>query len=181
MAKLQLVSPWINFYHELQAFFKYDEDVYVLYDENFESKPEIKLYVNSSEKAGALAKLLPDSRSFGNVELKITVIPSNKPKSEIKNSRYNYRRGRANSDTEALFVKALLSNRAFEFSETVSGVFTNDIVYIVFVNEVVQYYDDNIGDYYGQCSMLFQNLAADIFEPIDGVHYCTNKLKEELF
>ena len=60
MAKLQLVSPWINFYHEVNALFRYDRDVTVIFDEE---ETEVKLYVNGGEKAEALSELLPDIRN----------------------------------------------------------------------------------------------------------------------
>lgn len=169
MAKLKMVSPWINYYHELVAFFKYDSDVAVIFDED---RNEVKLYVESEEKAEALAELLPRSKDFGNITLTITVVPSNYK--NYKNSRQYINKYAYENYNEGLFNAAFNGNRAFIFSESVS-LQTNVIVYIVFRNEVVQYFNDDLGDYYGQCSTLFQNIAADIFEPIGSVHYCTDK------
>lgn len=169
MARLNLVSPWAEYYHKLQAFFKKDPSITVIFDEEEE---EVKIYVDSDqEKYEALITLLPKTKEFGNVTLKITVIPSN----GSINGRMSHRYLRAGSDTEALLIQALRGNRAFAFSQTVNGVMTNPIVYIVFANEVVQYYNDDLGDYYGQCSTLYQTLAEDIFNHLPEVHYCTDK------
>lgn len=172
MAKLQLVSPWANYYQELNAFFRGDPDVTVVYDEQ---ETEVKIYVRGNEKAAAIDELLPSSREFGTVTLKITVIPANYAPSTIDSP---YARGRSvwrnMNDTQKMFMTALRDNPAFSFTEKVC-LQTNEIVYIVFENKVVQYYNDDLGDYYGQCSTLYQNIAADIFKPIDGVHYCTDK------
>ena len=73
-----------------------------------------------------------------------------------------------------MFITAFRGNPAYSFTDSVD-LRTNRIIYIVFRNVVVQYYNDDLGDYYGQCSTLYQNIAADIFKPIDGVHYCTDK------
>lgn len=175
MAKLQLVSPWINFYHEVNAFFRYDRNVTVIFDEE---ETEVKLYVNGNEKAEALSKLLPDIRKFGNVTLRVTVILANDnpascyykpPKTSSSRRGYN-----SVTETEELFFTALRGNPVFSFADSVD-LQTNKVIYVVFRNEVVQYYNDDLGDYYGQCSTLYQNIAADIFKPIDGVHYCTDK------
>ena len=171
MATLNLVSPWIDHYHKLQAFFKYDEDVNVVFDQD---EMEVRLYVYGEEKAAALDKLLIKTYKFGKTTLKIAVIPAN----DIRvRGRYPWRSNAGNhtsSETQELFETALGRNKAFCFSHVVSGVLTNDLVYIVFANEVVQYYTDDLGDYFGQCSTLYQNIALDIFNDIPGVHYCTN-------
>ena len=172
MAKLQLVSPWVNYYHKLNAFFRGDHDVTVVYDEQ---ETEVKIYVIGNEKASSLEELLLSSRELGTVTLKITVIPVNYTSSTI-NSPYG--RGwtvwRNMNDTQKLFMTALRDNPAFSFTDRVC-LQTNEITYIVFKNEVVQYCNDDIGDYYGQCSTLYQHIAAEIFNPINGVRYCTDK------
>ena len=178
MATLNLVSPWVDYYHKLQAFFKNDEEVTVIFDD---VEMEVKLYVCNAKKAEALEKLLCKSRKFGKTTLNITIIPANDIRTNSPRTPYNCHCGKyvgtpTSSETQQLFIEALRDNTAFCFSHVVSGVFTNDLIYIVFTHSVVQYYNDNLSDYFGQCSTLYQNIAADIFEPIDGVFFCTNKL-----
>lgn len=172
MAKLKMISPWINYYHELQAFFKYDRGVTVVIED--EEDTEIKVYVDGEKKAEALTQMLPETRKFGNVTLKITVIPSNnnEPRRGALGRKYAI-----NSDMnpiQQLLYNAFAGNGALTFMDSFQ-LQTNELIYVVFINEVVQYYNDDLGDYYGQCSTLFQNLAADIFEELPGVHYCTDK------
>lgn len=178
MAKLQLVSPWVNVYHELNALFREDRDVTVIFDEE---ETEVKLYVNGAEKAEALEKLLPGSKKFGSVTLKISIIPANTdamsyPTPYKRRQPYTVRR--LMNDVQELFISAFHGNPAFSFTDRVN-LQTNEIIYVVFRNEVVQYYNDDLGDYYGQCSTLYQSIAADIFKPIDNVHYCTDKLNNQ--
>ena len=179
MARLNLVSPWVEYYHKVQAFFKNDPDITVIFDDE---ELELKIYVaNDVDKFEALRVLLPETKEFGAIKLKITLIPSNKDDvhTRIPTRRLGFYN--AGSESEALLIKALRGNGAFMFSKTISGIMTSPIVYIVFRNEVVQYYNDDLGDYYGQCSTLYQNLAADIFDPgatpLIFVHYCTDKLE----
>jgi len=157
MALLKLSSPWMNYYHEINAFFKDDPDVQIIYDME---ENEIKLYVADNKKAVALSELLPTEKVFGNVPLKITVVLPN-----------SYSR----VPCEQLFDAALKNNPALSFIKTIQGIMTNNITYVVFKNAVVQYYNDNLGDYYGNCSTLYENIARDIFNEVEGVFFCTDK------
>ena len=71
---LNLASPWVIFYHEVQALFEKDEDIKITFDEE---NYVIKLYVTGTDKAAALEELLPQEKDFGNITLKIEVIPAN--------------------------------------------------------------------------------------------------------
>ena len=156
MAKLKLSPPWQIFYKEIEAFFKYDPDVKVIYDED---KNEIKLYVEGSKKADALTQLLPTERIFGNIEVKVIIIPANK----LKNSK------------SSLYEDALSGNGALSYIKSATGIFTNPITYVVFKNTVVQYWTDDLGDINGLHSTLYQEIAKDIFGETEGIFFCTDK------
>ena len=74
MAKLNMSPPWVLYYKKLNALFDGDDDILIIYDED---EMEVKLYCTDEDKSEALSFLLPNTVSFGNVELKVTVIPSN--------------------------------------------------------------------------------------------------------
>ena len=157
MAKLKMLSPWMVFYREVDAMFKKDPEVQVVYDEDAQV---IKLFVDNTDKADALAQILPDEKEFGNVTLKIVVIPAN---------------NLLQSSPDDLLRRALWRNNAVWSVES-----TKDIpgfpclTYVIFAKEVVQYFTDNLGDYYGVTSTLYQNIAKDIFINTDGVYFCTD-------
>jgi hypothetical protein len=50
-----------------------------------------------------------------------------------------------------------------------------DFTYVIFKNCVVQFFNDNLNDAFGNVSTLYQDIAPAVFEntPI-GVHYCTD-------
>ena len=48
------------------------------------------------------------------------------------------------------------------------------MTYVVFKKEVVQYFNDSLGDIHGVCSTLMQDIAKDIFEDTEGVYFCTD-------
>ena len=152
---MKLISPWINFYREICALFKRDKDVSVVYDED---ENVITLYVDSATKADALDYLLPMERTFGNVTVKISVVPSNNEGEHPEN----------------LIEDAFRGNPAYAFHKTISGILSNDITYVVFENSVVQYFNDDLGDIYGQRSCLYQDIAKDILGHNKGLYFCTD-------
>ncbi len=171
MAKLKLSPPWDTYYQELNAMFKNDPTVHVVMDDD---ACEVKLYVDSGDKAEALQVLLPESVKFGNVTLKVTVVPANAP----SQARYV-----CNTDSdqyiENMFRAAFEGNPALYDVVTVRGVFGFSACYVIFKKEVVQYFNDNLSDINGLCSTLYENIARDIFKPDLGAFYCTSANNSE--
>lgn len=155
MAKIAMSPPWIAYYHEIEAFFKEDPDVHVLFDED---ACEIKLFVDDAAKGAALDQLLVHEKSFGEITLLVTVIPAN----GVKTIR------------EDLYGAALKDNPALSYIRTVGGIFSNPLTYVVFANKVVQYWTDNLGDINGLRSTLYQEIAKDIFDEKETVFFCTD-------
>lgn len=153
--KAKLSPPWIEFYKQIEVLFKDDPAVRIEYDDE---EYVIKLYVDGALKAEALTALLPAEKQFGNITVKVTVIPANILK----------------DDKVALFKAAFEGNPAFSFAWTASGIFANDLSYIVFKNKVVQYFNDDLGDVNGNRSTLYQEIAKEIFGPQDGIFFCTD-------
>lgn len=149
-------APWIIFSRQVEALFSKDPEIKFEYDD---SEKEIILYVYNPDKEDALRHILPSSRQFGNIVVKLTIIP-----------------GELNGDYKAkYFERAFTGNDAFDHLSTVESAFSsNPISYCVFVKEVVQYPNDNIGDEHGVCSTLYQDLAKEVFGEVDGVFFCTD-------
>lgn len=158
MALLKLSAPWQIYYKELSKLFEEDEEVHIIYDQE---EQNIDIYVDNEAKADAMYAVLPQVKEFGNVILNINVIPANKP---------NLRRSKG-STYEDLFC----GNPIVDDIITIDGIMTNPITYIIFKKEVVQYYNDDLGDAYGQCSTLYQDIAKRIFCEESGIFFCTNK------
>ena len=154
MEKLNLSAPWITFAHEITALFEKDPEIKVIYDND---EAIVKLYVENAEKAEALQALLPESRSFGNVTVKIVVIPANA----------------LDERPTSLFLKAFEGNPVLSYVKDVEcplGKFN----YVVFRNEVVQFFNDQLDDVNGNKSTLYQDIAKDVFEEKNtAVFFCT--------
>lgn len=153
--KLKKSPPWYAYVNELQLMFGQDPDITInFYDDD---ELEVKLYVKNEKKASALTAILPVAKDFGGKILKVTVVPDN----EL--DEFNYSK----------FLDAFDGNPIFEYAKD-GQLFGKPIGYVVFKNEVVQYFDDNLGDIHGNVSTLYQNIAKDIFEgKDDGIFFCT--------
>ena len=162
MTKVSLSSPWALFYKQIKAFFGKDPEIRVLYNED---GPEIKLYVASAAKAAGLAALLPATRLFGNVILKLTVVPPNdaEPLPEYPDGTP----GIAQALQDALEGNPIVG----DFHEI--DAMGWHAYYILFIKEVVQYFCDNMGDWNGCISTLYQDLAKEIFPSLNGFFFCT--------
>lgn len=157
MAILYLSAPWHVYYKELSLLFEHDKEVRVVYDMD---EQVINIYVDNAAKAEAMATVLPMEKEFGNVILTINIIPANK-----LNLRHTQ-----DSVYKDLFYDNPIVNEVY----TVDGIMTNPITYVVFKKEIVQYFNDDLGDAHGMCTTLYQDIAKRVFNPIDGVHFCTD-------
>lgn len=158
---MRLSSPWEIYHKEVVALFQEDEEIKVTFDEE---SYELKLFVDNSRKADALAKLLPSEKTFGNVVVKISVVPSNDGKEETKAS---------------LIEEAFAGNPALRYiynAQTPFGEFN----YVVFESRVVQYFNDDMRDINGNKSTLYQELAKDIIGEETNLCFCTEAVAKDL-
>ena len=150
---LRISSPWISYIRKVYLLFKEDEEINLKYDAK---NNELLIYVNNQTKADALAKKLPVEKTFGNVTLKITIIPANTEDSNID-----------------IFRKIFNGNpicKEIVADESPTAMGMN---HVVFENKVVQYFNDQLDDPYGVKSALYEDLARDVFEEPDGVFFNT--------
>jgi hypothetical protein len=154
---IKMAPPWVTYANVLMAMFEKDPDIKVTYDnENL----GVKLYVNGSAKADALVKLLPAEKAFGNVTLKISVVPANdNPDDMVK-----------------LFRDAFFGNEAVAdiWTAPMEVTQSNPLTYVIFRKEVVQYYNDDLSDAHGNRNTLYQEIAKEIFEDHQGIFFCTD-------
>lgn len=148
----RMSPPWVTYFHEVEALFKNDPDIKISFDER---TPELKLLVNGSMKAMALKKLLPEYVNFGHVTLNVMVIPANN----------------ADSNLELLRV-AFAGNDLLVHTEAVNTPFGVKN-FAVFKKDVAQFFNDDLSDIHGVISILYSNLAADVFQPVKDVNFNT--------
>lgn len=156
---MKLSSPWVNFYNEINALFGNDPEISVRFDEE---GPKIDLYVDNARKADALTRLLPTEKDFGNVKLTINVIPADAEQTKLD-----------------LIQEAFYNNPALSYVWQAATPF-GEFDYVVFKNEVVQYYNDNIRDINGNKSTLYEDIARDVFGEDANLCFCTEAKNREL-
>lgn len=157
MDKVSIYAPWIIYARKIQALFEKDSDIVV--HNNFENN-NITLYVDDADKASALRELLPKQKTFGNITITITINPNN---------AYN-------KTKEELLRDVFHWNPIVNHFTTIhpEGT-TNPFTYCAFAKEIVQIAADNLGDEHGVISLLYEDIAREIFENVDdGVYFCTD-------
>ena len=157
MSNLGLSTPWMTFAREINALFENDPDVAsVVYDND---NRVIKLYVNNNAKADALDRILPNEKTFGNVSVKISIIPSNEDDSPA-----------------ALFRTAFAGNPIVDSIETVPFTEGGAVDYVIFARQVVSFFNDDMSDYFGAESTLYEDIARNVFDTGfgKGICFCTN-------
>lgn len=159
-ANVGLSSPWMELFRKIEAMFKEDEAVNV--SMNNDTKV-ITLNVSGTTKTKAIRQLLPESVPYGNITVKIEV-------NEVDDFDA--------SDILKVYKQAFAGNGAFVTTAV------NEILgmkFVVFAKEVVQYFNDDLGDVHGLRSTLYQEIAKEIFTNpsiTDDVHFCTDNSKE---
>ena len=166
MATLKLSSPWVEYYRKINALFAGDGDIRIVFDEE---EPKLRIYVNNDRKARAMDALVGTEKVFGNVTLKIEIIPAN-DKVELLSATTGYTKTERATLAGALFQ----GNSAVKSVRDIENYFEGTVTYIIFEKEVVQYFDDNLGSYYGLKSTLYEDIAKDVLSPVAGVYYCTS-------
>lgn len=161
--RLKISPPWVTYVNQVNALFQHDPQIHIEYDND---KKEVKLYVENSAKAAAMDRLLPDEVEFGNVTLTVTVVPANDIFEDLD----------SNPTMRQLFDIAFDGNPVYAFTKEIVGLFSNTLTYVVFKNRVVQFFNDNLNDIYGNVSTLYQELAHEVFddEVNSRVCYCTD-------
>lgn len=153
MEKMKLSPPWVTFVNEVKALFQDDPEIKIVYDEDSYT---LKLFVDDADKAMALSKLIPETKEFGNVVLKIEIVPANADDYEI----------------DQIFNKAFEGNSALSYTAAFDSPF-GKVSYAVFQKKVIQFFNDQMDDINGNKSMLFQDIAKDVFGTDHGIFYCT--------
>ena len=152
---LELSPPWQSYCSKIKELFGADPDITIKFDNDTYN---LCLYVDNTDKAEALAKILPEKKEFGGVTVTIKVIPANKEYPTVASA----------------FKEAFKGNPLVKDVIDIEGAFNNPMTYFMFEKKVVQYYDDNLGDPYGNTCTLLQNVADEVFENKEGVFFSTS-------
>lgn len=152
---MKLSAPWETYYKQIEALFGSDPKIKTEFDEETKF---IKIYVVGDTKAKAISAIIPSEKKFGNVIVRINVIPAN----TLFTTQYQR------------FCNAFEGNPAFAYAKTTDGSHGEFAAnYIVFKKEVVQFFNDDLSDINGNCTTLYEDIAREVFGEDCGVFFCT--------
>ncbi len=159
----KLQSPWYTYHKKVQALFKEDDKVNVreladIGDGNY----SFMILVSDKAKAEAIKAIINDKIEMGNVTITATVLgPDENGVNDIE------------ADISA-YETAFSGNSIFSkvVSASIMGMNLN---YCIFSCEIVQFWNDDMSDYYGNFNGLAEDIARDVLKET-GVMFCTEKL-----
>lgn len=154
---ITLSAPWVEYFNKLVTMFRYDPEVHITMSEQ---DKVVQIRVDNQIKANALAKLLPQEKTFGNITMKIQVIHSGE------------------EDQIAMLRNALNGNPVVNDIAVFDTIFGN-FACVIFEPIVAQYYNDNMRDPSGITTTLYQELAKELFNTDNEIVYCTADNRSE--
>ena len=154
----------MTYLHEYEMLFENDPDVKVVYTDDNDGL-EIALYVHGARKADALTQLLPTQKVFGNVTVKIKVVPDNDTNGVP--SKLELLKDAFDGNSALSYIASAGDTTAFSFN------------YVVFAKKVVQFYNDQMDNPNGYKSTLYEDIARDIFSDTPGIFYTTDVVFEK--
>jgi len=154
-----LSSPWMTCYKKLNALFGADPELEVEYTD--ETKTVTISSVNSY-KLQALEKILKPSIVFGNITLTI--------KCKVKNP--------GTESITTLFKIAFAGNPHLSAIKERSLLGAVEETYVLFNPEVVQFFNDDTTDYYGNYNGLCEDILRDVLKAGILVNISTDKVTE---
>ena len=151
--KTKLSPPWYTVYNKIKAMFEADPDITVQPMSGGDTEYTIYLDTPDSVKAVALEKILKTEYNFGNITVKVVIRVTNGPCKQVPNGTVydNY-------------LDALATTPAVVDIRHVVDMFGTKWVVIDFKKEVVQFYNDDLTDFYGNWNGLYTDIATDIFK-----------------
>lgn len=161
--KLELQSPWQTYYNKVRSLLGNDTDLTIGALEKGENREYFfRVDSTNTEKIEALSKVFKTVIPMGNITLKIYfgVIDSDAIDSNIKPSA---------EDFKIAFTDNPLVEDYHEFD-----AFGGHYVYIEFKKKVIQFYNDDITDFYGNFNGLAEDIAREVTNNVAGIFYCTS-------
>ncbi len=161
IAKLQ--PPWYTYHKKVQALFKNDEKVNVreladLGDGNY----SFMILVSDKAKAEAIKAIVNDKVEMGNITVTVTILGPDK-------DGINDVAADISAYETAFSGNSIFSNVA---SITVGGAAFD---YCIFSCDIVQFWNDDMSDYYGNYNGLAEDIAREVLKETE-VLFCTETL-----
>ena len=161
-----LQAPWITVLGKLQAMFEGDAEVEVKCPDMEANPFVINIDTINSTKCEALKKVLKTHYEFGNitVDIFVRVIDDGSETEE---------------PTIEDFAEAFAGNPVFVTTATIENPMGQEFDHVIFAKEVIQFYNDDISDIYGNFNGTVEQVACDILNRGD-VNFSTSNGSEDV-
>lgn len=154
-ARISLSPPEFTYFNEIKYSVGKDPLVRVSpLQDHGDGQFQIVLHVKGFKKAKALATLIVPEKVIGEISIKVKVMSSGKQVSPISRSL-------TAKELAALHRIAFRTNRFFRFV-ALRTIFGTTFVYPVFKIRVVQFFNDDLSDFYGN----YNHVAAFVFRNV---------------
>ena len=159
----QVSAPWYTVHRKLRKLFKNDPEVKVstIDDTSKEIDGEYTVYIscNNYEKLSAIEKLIKTEYDFGGVRMNIKFTCENKQE-----------------DLEEMLKTAFAGNSAVTSIVSVPD-FLDEYYYVIFEDKVIQFYNDEMWDCYGNWNGLYTDIARDLFKDNPNIKFSIKRIK----
>ncbi len=152
-------SPWMTYYKKLVALFNDDPELEVKWNEDAKS---IIIESTNTFKIMALEKLLDPTITFGNVTITVKCL--------VKDG--------SEESVAAIFRTAFAGNPHISEvieQETMGCI---DQTFVLFKPEVIQFFNDDLTDYYGNWNGLSEDIMREVINKNIRVNIGTAKIKQ---
>lgn len=153
--------PWMTYYEKVKAMLGQDSEITIGDINSIERGYKFSVFVQNTVKAEAIKLLLIPQIVFGNVSLQLTVIGPDG--NEISPADPNI-------DTVELLHHAFDNNPLF-VNAIDRQLGPSKFVYCIFAKKIIQFFNDDLSDYKGNCSILPSDIAKQIFKN-SVAHFC---------
>lgn len=160
----QVSAPWYTVHRKLKKLFKGDPEVKVspLDGSVKEEDGKYTVYIscNNAEKLSAIEKLIKTEYDFGGVRMNI---------------KFTAKDGDT-EDWEKILKTAFTGNTNVTSIVAVPDLF-DEYYYVIFEDKVVQFYNDEMWDCYGNWNGLYTDIAKDVFKDNPFIKFSIKRIK----
>jgi len=156
---LGLQSPWVTLYNKIYFMFSNDEDLDISNLIESDGNYSMTIASNNTTKLKAIEKILKHEFSLGNITFKINFV---------------YGENESDNITISDIKNAFNGNTVISTIKTAMTPAQDELTFVLFNREVVQFYNDDISDFYGNYNGLAEDIAREIFNNQFDINYCTD-------
>lgn len=156
---LGLQSPWVTLYNKIYFMFNNDEDLDISNLIESDGNYSMTIASNNTTKLKAIEKILKHEFPMGNITFKINFV---------------YGENESDNITISDIKNAFNGNTVISTIKTAMTPAQDELTFVLFNREVVQFYNDDISDFYGNYNGLAEDIAREIFNTQFDINYCTD-------